>query len=460
MNYRLQIFSSKIKDAKLYSFAVDNFLSVAHATLCPYIKKYYQYPWQAYMDGSELIRKRSYHIDAIKNKKYAYEDYKDLKVTDVSAETMLSSHYKELLSMLQDKAEGSSGEKNDEAKTSYEEIKQIVNEILRIIEEFNKDEKGDTEKEGVAAKELRAVISKLSSLVHKHFPSYLQEDIQKMRESTGDQGVESPEGTEQQQLPAMPVNPLAQPTANHDAFIRISRNISNDLDEKEMQELLLSYAKKICGVLSYKHPEVIPSFDNNKIVFSDKDPILVVTINDHHFINNIVPCGNVSEIYPIYSLSFYQRYWKPIVEEIKQFYVDELKCVIFSATSSLPDMPKEVPYSDTVEGWDANSGSPVDIEVVFDGDPPSWMFRRSKNSKLRVTKKASTTPSKYTEQDYIQNGKPALVVCTDAKLESIYQKTGHVVQVIPLDTHVEVDIDFGNHIVRLEENQIEIIREI
>jgi hypothetical protein len=75
----------------------------------------------------------------------------------------------------------------------------------------------------------------------------------------------------------------------------------------------------------------------------------------------------------------------------------------------------------------------------------------------KKTKLRKTSVSKYKESDYITPNGPAIVQCIDPKLKSIYLHKGVVQQVIPLSSTVEIDVDFGNHIIRLEESQIEII---
>ena len=71
----------------------------------------------------------------------------------------------------------------------------------------------------------------------------------------------------------------------------------------------------------------------------------------------------------------------------------------------------------------------------------------------KVEKIASV--SKYTEQDYLNS----VVKCIDPKLESIFGRTGAVIQIIPYDDFIELDVKFGRGLgnVRLTEKQIEIV---
>jgi hypothetical protein len=83
-----------------------------------------------------------------------------------------------------------------------------------------------------------------------------------------------------------------------------------------------------------------------------------------------------------------------------------------------------------------------------------WFFE--KGEKIKKIKKEAKV-SRYTEEDFIRNA-PARVQCVDPALNSIYGKFGEVVEIVPLETGLELDINFGRHIVRLTEAQIEIVQ--
>jgi hypothetical protein len=159
------------------------------------------------------------------------------------------------------------------------------------------------------------------------------------------------------------------------------------------------------------------------------------------------------DIYPLYSLEFYQKYWKPIVEKLNHFYITDADTLIIADQTSLSDIPKNFPLSREIKGWQVENKRPQEVSLSFKkgGDKALWMFEASIVKKLASAEIKEV--SKYTEQDYLGG----IFRCTDPKLKSIFNQTGEVIQIIPLVDNVEVDIDFGRGIgvVRLTEDKIE-----
>jgi hypothetical protein len=118
-----------------YAFSVDKFSSMHHSFLVPDIRQSYPFAWKAYKDAIKISR--SYHPEALKNKRYAAEDLTEPVVVDISAEEMAFDHYLEILNKIDDKSKGIKDEK--EKKMVYEEIKGIVEELLKIKEQLKKD---------------------------------------------------------------------------------------------------------------------------------------------------------------------------------------------------------------------------------------------------------------------------------------------------------------------------------
>jgi hypothetical protein len=239
------------------------------------------------------------------------------------------------------------------------------------------------------------------------------------------------------------------------------------LDQDAAEELLYTYGEKVCQAVKQYHPASICFVDCDKdggevIVrempenFDGDDAecyrdILRVRVNEKFVVDSIIPCGDLAEIYPIYSVEFYQKYWKPIVESIGHFHIEDASMLILPTKAKLPDIPKgDETY--TIEGWGTEDGQPETVDISFRGSKPIWIFEASK------TTKTAGVQSKYTEQDYLN----ALVQCIDPELESINGRTGAVIQVIPASDFVELDVDFGRGlgVVRLTERQVEIVNEV
>lgn len=81
----------------------------------------------------------------------------------------------------------------------------------------------------------------------------------------------------------------------------------------------------------------------------------------------------------------------------------------------------------------------------------TWGFEKDN----KTNTKTASYVSKYNEDEL----KNRIVKCIDPNLESIYNRTGVVIQVITQSNGLEIDVDFGRGIdvVRLIESQIEII---
>ena len=230
---------------------------------------------------------------------------------------------------------------------------------------------------------------------------------------------------------------------------KAASNISENIDIDTQKDLIDDYAQKICQTIQDKHPDCYyaVSLDKIKIMDQNNSAILEASINDDLNVENIIPCGSLRKIYPFHSDCFYQKYFKPIIEAIGHFVTKNPKILIVSDSTTFPDVPKNRDAF-CVKGWDIEKKEERNIEIAFNKN--SWMM----NFFTPQTKTASS-PSKYTEQDYLE----AIVKCIDPKLESIYNRTGVVVQTTPHTDIIEVDVDFGRGlgIVRLTEKQIEIV---
>ena len=168
-------------------------------------------------------------------------------------------------------------------------------------------------------------------------------------------------------------------------------------------------------------------------------------VNDNLNVSDIVPHGKLSNIYPRHSAGFYQKYWKPIIESLGHFCLNSNYII---KSDVLPDLPNsDKTYS--LCAWDCENKKNTNVDLSFKGEEPVWIMKPSK-----IVSHAQST-SKYNENDY-QN---SIVRCIDKSLESIYNRTGSVIQVIPLEDIIEIDVNFGRGlgVVRLTEDQINIV---
>ena len=236
---------------------------------------------------------------------------------------------------------------------------------------------------------------------------------------------------------------------------------SATIDKDILEDLLMDYGERACKAIRECHPGSFPLVEINGgeggvwILEANKEDaykaLFRIDVNSRLNVNSITPCSSLAKIYPIHSVEFYQKYWKPIVEEIGHFYLDDNSMLMTLSNNELPDIPKgEGTFS--IEGWNVQKNKVDIVDISFRGKKPIWIFKSSKTKRTASMK----TPSKYTEQEYLN----AIVKCIDPLLESINGRTGAVIQVIPLADHIEVDVDFGRglDVVRLSEQQLEIIQ--
>jgi len=398
----------------------------------PSVKENYKFAWSAHAACRNLIKNKSYHL-AIR------EDLTPPVIVDVSAEEMIADHYLNLLDEMDDRSRGAVGDKDEEDKV-YNMIKMIVAELDNLEETI------ETGKE-------KKHISKIRGLFRKLIRDFFQEYADKDEDEDEEAEVE-PAATPAPEAEAMPTpTPTPAVSANRNVFAK-----RINLDEATKKEVIDDFGENICIAIRHRLPVIYEvSDDLQQIVISElenrkKSPILKIGINDHLHINSIVPVSKLYDMYPYHSLEFYQKFWKPIVEKVGHFFIEDAGILISPKHQRLPDIPKKCPESHMVKGWDCCKRNLVPVSVSFRGDKtPIWIFEASSNQLNKMAKKTS----KYTEQKYIN----AVVKCIDPNLDSIYNKTGSVIQVMPATDHIELDVDFGRglDVVRLTESQIEIV---
>jgi len=390
--------------------------------LVPSIKKAYQNSWTAYRDASRLGTDLSFHIDAIEKSSQV-----ENTISEVSAEDALVSHYSKVLTFTRSEAKSSQGDKDEEDKV-FSKIKIVIAEIEGLIRKLQGQQDKDEEEV-----DLEIGLRKLLGLFRQTKEKYFFDRKEEAKERIA-----------------------KKESIMKFVFAKMTDALEDSVLKKEVLE---DYGDRICKVVSAYYDHVIFKIDIDAAeidiyeVNGESNLILSVKMNENYHIDSIIPLEDLYKIYPIHSVEFYQKYWKPIVEELGHFYVTDASTLVVSGKISLPDIPKDYPRSINIEGWNIKDKKTQTVALSFkDGaHGPLWIFEA-----VKVEKLASQTPqvtSKYTEQEYF-NG---IFKCINPQLKSIYGQTGAVIQVIPHTDFVEVDIDFGRGIgvVRLTEDKIE-----
>jgi len=433
-----------------YSFAIKKsdgkllYASSKQFFLIPSIKSSYQYAWEAYRDAKRIP---TYHLESLD--KLASEEFVAPINTDVSAESMLEDHYNTILNGINDKAR--SVESDEDKEAIYEEIKMITSELLAI-------ESNLEEEEGKEIDQIDDMIGFLKRITNRYFSDLLEKDKEEKEEADkaqaesdalmaeegmGMEGMGGMEGGMGEPMPMdSPQNPLAMSS---------KRVLANDNFEKEVLE---DFAEGACRAIQGFHPDAIYDIDieHKEIKICDKEPILSLKVGEGMLLTNIMPNGKVYSIYPYHKSTFYQKYWKPIVESIGHIVVDNSMLLVPGKTV-LPDFPSS-PKSFTVNGWNIDNNKEENINVSFKGDTKDsiWLFEDAKSIR---TSSSGHNVSKYTEQEYSN----AIVKCINPQLKSIYGRTGAVDKILPGTNYVEVYVDFGRGLGTqiMSEQDIEII---
>jgi hypothetical protein len=417
-----------------YAFSIDGFSSIHHCGLIPRIQPTYSQAWQALKAAKEIYRKKAYHIDALRQKRYAIEDLSKPIIDSAPVEELLLNHYKTMLEEMTYRVMGIDDNAPDDKEMTYLVLVSQVSDLLRVK---------DMLKTNDMKVEVDKLIDKYRTIARKHFQVYLERDKrEKEAADSNNQDVSNAQLPQEEVLPT-----------EHNLTMASKKSV---LSFQEMEELMEHYGNCICKAIAKHHPDVIckvsPKDGNIKLLGLDNgQELLNVTMNDRLNVDNIVPCSGLVEFSPAYSYKFYQRYWKPIVEAIGHFFLDDMDALILPEKSALPDMPNDSENFD-IRGWNTKELKEIPLNLSFKEDVPIWI--------LAEGKKIIKTAREYTEEDFLRT-QPTRVRCIDPKLK-LHGKIGEVVQVIPVNAGIgfEVDVNFGRKIVRLSKEQVEIVDEI
>lgn len=431
-----------------YAFSIDGFSSLHHANLIPDIQPSYTYAWQAYRKAKDLALNRTSHVEAVRNKKYAIEDLAKPVRVDEKAESLLFSHYATIVDDLEQKVIGIDDNPEDEKEITYQTVKSIVSDLLRVIDALEDDK---------YKSKFTELINRCRKIVQHHFKSYLDKDKEEQEEVEEEVERQNAEMAQESEMPTGEGGIIENIPPDKIAMRMAKKKI---LSEEELEELMNHYADRICSAISKHHPDALPKCNTDDLTIDiicaemESKPILRVCMNDNFNINNILSSGILSQSFPTYSSRFYQRYWKPIVESVDHIYIEEIDAFIFPKMAALPDMSEEDSKKE-IKGWNPKELKEIPLCMSFGDKSMSWTI-----SKSSTVIKQAQNDQKYVEEDFLRT-QPTRVRCIDESL-NIYGKYGEVVQVIPINSGIgfQVDVDFGRKVIRLSQDQIEIVDDI
>ena len=435
-----------------YAFRLDDFSSVAHAFLIPGVQQRYAFAWQAYKAAREVGLYRACRIAAIKQA--ATEDLTQPDVMDASADELLGSHFEHLYKIMSERAEGVQEDASEqEQETVYEEALKVVEDLVQLKTKAEAEK--DKETKNKVTEQVDKMIGKFRTLVKKYFPVLFARDVAEAAKAAKDAEQQQQAAATQAQNAATPPVPIPNMGQQQQPQPQAQPPMPTASIQADMIKLatLENYAGAACEALQYKHPMVIYRILHNGVLLVDADTrkaLIRIGVNEKLNVNQIVSVGELSEVFPSSSPEFYQRYWKPIVEKIGHYSVDAAQSMIITAKDALPDIPKHT-GNFSVPCFDKNWNKAT-VDLWFKGIKTAWDF----SNKLKKVAQVSKPNTEYTEDDFI-HGDPKMVKCIDANLKTIFGKVGEVVALVPLDNHLELDIDFGNDIIRLTQKQIQIV---
>ncbi len=433
-----------------YIFAANNFMSFTHPELC---RSSYESLWDACNGLNKLLSNRSVHSAIVRT---GIEDLTKPIMSDETAEERFISHYLYMLGELTRRLSTINEEElsDEERQIEYYMVKFNIDDLKNILGHIDKEYKN----------EIEDILKDFKRLASKYFPDFAREDEKKEFGKDNADFVQQSvvDNTEEMGIPGQPT-PLQQSAsrnkqnAGKDPYRRLLVKCMDNsicLTEDEQREILEHCACAICDAIKCYHDNVIASINCEYncidiIEQPQETTILRISFNDKFIVNSISSCNYLGEQYPSYHPVFYQRYWKPIVNEIGAFCVEPQGVIVvprYYDKSSLPDTP----LTDMVVGILGLCEADNNIsEIPLSFSEKTWGFGDHKKLK---------TSSKINGKSIILSQSVIRVRCIDKTL-SLYDKIGVVIQEIdnPEFTENEYDINFGRKIVRLTESQIETV---
>ena len=318
----------------------------------------------------------------------------------------LLQHYLEMFKNMEVRSKGVEKNNSDERKIIYEEIKTIVKSILTI------QDKIEDEKE---KKIIKSLIGKYSAI------------------TTSLQSLQPVNPNDQNGIPPNIISFIKQQSIIKLASI-------NEIDKKEVVE---TYCDLICNYLKSYHKDLIAEIEGDSIfLLKGNDRIILISVGDNFLINKIIPINKFKSIYPIYSLEFYQKFWKKIVEAVRHFCYNNNLIII--SDNKLPDVI-DCNSSEKLKAWNISERKTVDVLLKFKLKENKNIWSFSLNNNIKTSQ---------TNEDPLFK---TMVQCIDPKLKSIFNKNGVIIQNNYIDNQLFSDIDFGHHTVRLKKEQYKML---
>ena len=436
----------KINDSSFGFFfeGKSKFLSCLDLSkLTSFVKPNYSNIREASRDAREVVKHHDYLL------RLADYEAEGNNFSEDQFDTMMIDSFINIYKNLSQRIKGASSQSNEEEQREMQDSHQVLTIITNEIEAIIKNLTPDDEQS-------RRTIEGLKEIHDKMFVPLFNEYFGGLKANVDPQVL-------QKLFPEKEKGGLGGGLANSliGGIYKISGNTveKESIDDDLKYEMMETYAERACLAIEAYHNNVYSQIDSGKIeLLEDGDPIISIHVNKDMVVTNIMPKGKVARLYPFYSVEFYQKYWKPIVESIHNFYIEGQNLIIFANNDefSLPDTPNSS-KSHRLMGWDTNLNKHRYVDLSFKGKNPTvWLIS---DSKKQVEKNQEP---RLREQDFFN----AIVQCIDKNLDTLHGKVGRVVQVIPLVDGLEVDVNFIDDLdsnsesaIRLHENQVRILND-
>lgn len=393
-----------------YSFAISGLHDAPKSGLFPSLFQSYDLACQAEFIGRKYLKVANTILKFAQSEDSSgaesdSESGTDTPIEDTDSNTfgnIITDHYFRMLESLNDRYNGIK-EDLEARKDIYSELKLITQNLLQIRSSLQ-------EKEEI--EQVKKIISHYSQFAKEKFQDLLNEDLKTKKSS----------------------------------FEKFKTVIANKIENFPFEcfkdELLEDMAVEACLSIQNYRKDAVYILDkvNKKItIASSENPIkyLSISLDENYKINNVISldpfCNNND-------FSFYQNYLKPLNSKFNNISIAGKN---FQGIN-LPELPNESKGEHLI-------CDDCEVSINFDCVKNKWA------SSLKWIKASEVMPTSFKEEDFI-NAK--LIKCIDPELDSIYNQTGTLIQVVPMIDHIELDVDFGHQVIRLSENQIKIINEI
>lgn len=424
---------------KGYAFRIGDFFSPKHHSYVSFAKPYYSKVRYAYSDALHLLHKKRYLLSS--------QNYDLFNSSPENPEENLKHHYDTILAGYLKEAKSLQKLKHkteiDEIKREglYRTVKDIASEMLSLDYSWTSE-----------------IVKKCRKIINSYLKDFLNEDLNK-KDNNALEDLES-----LGELPSEEEMDFQSFSSSKNNFKKTSALNSKDFVEDFVEDILNDYAEKACECIEPFIENTIFDIDTKKrkIYISTinkrgfRERILCLKINEDFFLCNVYPLGSLAESCPCWTKKFYQKYWKPIVEVIGHYYLNFENAVLLM--DRLPDVPKKGDFY--VFPCISPKGALKQVSLEFKNGKDFWSIKKVKtaNASSYISDDVSnidisSQPSEFAEEE-LRN---AIVRCIDPSLETVFNKTGIVKEIINYGNYISLLVDFGNHEQYLREKQVEVL---